>query len=358
MKETTSQEPPCIIDGLQYAHWSRAVFEQMRAGGVSAVHVTVAYWETCREAISNIARWHELFREHDDLIVPVLTEADLNEARRSGRTGIIHGFQHCSPIGEDLGNVGIFHQLGVRFMQLSYNTQSVLATGWIEREDPGITRFGREVIREMNHVGMIVDMSHSAERSTLEAIDISDHPIVISHANPSAWGGPPGRNKSDTVLKALAESGGMLGLSLYPNHMPDGSATTLESFCKMVERTVELMGIAHVGLGSDLVQDRDDVVVNWMRNGLWRRPEGESRCEWPEPVTWFRSNLDFPRIARALCGHGFSTAETNAIMGGNWERFLRESLSQPALPASSPSHRHPVEPPGESGHHYAKRRQQ
>ena len=325
-RDDAADKSPVIIDCLQYARWNRTVFKQMRAGGVTAVHVTIAYWENCRETVAAIARWHELFREHADLIMPLASGDDLNRALASGRTGIVFGFQHCSPIGEDLGNVGIFHRLGVRFMQLSYNNQSVLATGWTEREDPGITRFGREVIREMNRAGMVVDMSHSAERSTLEAIEISERPIAISHANPSSWGGPAGRNKSDTVLRALAESGGVLGLSLYPNHMPDGSATTLESFCAMVARTVDLMGIEHVGLGSDLVQGHDDAVVNWMRNGLWRRGADEPLHRWPEPVSWFRSNLDFPGIASGLRAHGFSAAETDAVMGGNWARFFRESF--------------------------------
>jgi membrane dipeptidase len=121
--------------------------------------------------------------------------------------------------------------LGARFMQLSYNNQSLLATGCYEAEDPGITRMGKQVIKEMNRVGLVIDMSHSAERSTLKAIEISERPIAITHANPASWH-PALRNKSDTVLKALTESGGMLGFSLYPHHLKDKSACTLESFCR------------------------------------------------------------------------------------------------------------------------------
>ena len=121
-------------------------------------------------------------------------------------------------------------------MQLTYNNQSLLATGCYEDDDTGLTRMGREVVAEMNRVGMVVDMSHSAERSTLEAIELSERPIAITHANP-AWWHPALRNKSDEVLKALTGRGGMLGFSLYPHHLKDGTNCTLESFCQMIMET-------------------------------------------------------------------------------------------------------------------------
>ena len=127
----------------------------------------------------------------------------------------------------------------MRFMQLSYNNQSLLATGCYEKNDAGITRFGKQVIREMNRVGMVVDMSHSAERSTLEAIEYSSRPIAITHANPIFFEAAL-RNKSDPVLTSLAQSGGMFGFSLYPHHLKGGSACTLADFCTMVARSAEL----------------------------------------------------------------------------------------------------------------------
>ena len=126
-------------------------------------------------------------------------------------------------------------------MQLTYNNQSLLATGCYEKNDSGVTNFGREVIKEMNRVGIVIDMSHSAEQSTLDAIDLSEKPIAITHANPSFWHEAK-RNKSNTVLKKLAESGGILGLSLYAHHLKDSTNCKLDSFCEMVARTVDIMG--------------------------------------------------------------------------------------------------------------------
>ncbi|MBB4304731.1 microsomal dipeptidase-like Zn-dependent dipeptidase [Rhodobium orientis] len=323
-----------VIDCLQYANWSEKVFRQMREGRLAAVHVTICYHEDFKETVANIGAWNRRFQAFSDIIVPGRTAADVDAAMASDRTAIVFGCQNCSPIEDDIDLVEICHQLGIRFLQLTYNNQSLLATGCYEAEDSGVTRMGRQVIREMNRVGMVVDMSHSAERSTLEAIEISERPIAITHANPASWHKAL-RNKSDTVLAALAESGGMLGLSLYPHHLKDKSACTLTSFCEMVARTVELMGIDHVGFGSDLCQDQPDSVVEWMRNGTWSREmdygEGSAGAAgFPEQPLWFRDNRDFGNILEGLKGVGFSTGEIERIAYRNWLDFYRTSFERGA----------------------------
>jgi microsomal dipeptidase-like Zn-dependent dipeptidase len=319
-----------VIDGLQYANWSERIFRQMREGGVAAVHATVAYHENFRETVANIAAWNRRFERHPDLIFHGLTAADAVKAQAERRTAIFFGFQNCSPIEDDIGLVEICHQLGARFMQLSYNNQSLLASGCYEAEDAGITRMGREVIAEMNRVGLVIDMSHSGERSTLEAIDLSQRPIAITHANPAFWH-PARRNKSDHVLKALAASGGMLGFSLYPHHLRGGSGCTLDEFCAMAAETAGRFGVGCLGLGSDLCQDQPDSVVGWMRNGRWTKAtdygEGSSaEPGFPPQPGWFRDNRDFPGIAAGLRRAGFSEAERDAVMGGNWLRFFERSF--------------------------------
>jgi len=318
------------IDALQYCNWSETIFRQMREGGLDAVHVTICYHENFRETVTNIETWNRRFERHADLIMPGRCAADVHEAHRSNRTAIFFGFQNCSPIEDDIGLVEICHALGARFMQLSYNNQSLLATGCYESEDPGITRMGRGVIKEMNRVGLVVDMSHSAERSTIEAIEISERPIVVSHANPSAWHAAR-RNKSDRLLAALAESGGMLGLSLYPHHLLGSTECTLSSFCEMVARLVEQIGIGHVGIGSDLCQDQPDSVVEWMRTGRWTKQvdfgEGsKDNAGFPPQPSWFRDNRDFPNLEQGLAAVGFSDDEVAAIVGGNWLAFFDRSF--------------------------------
>lgn len=207
-----------IVDNLQYANWSEKIFRQMREGGVDAVHVTISYHENFRETVLNFEQWNRWFEQYPDLIMKGLWAEDIDRARETGRTAIFFGFQNPSPIEDDIGLVEIVHSLGARFMQLTYNNQSLLATGCYEKEDTGITRMGRQVIKEMNRVGLVVDMSHSADRSTIEAAEISERPIAITHANPHAWH-PALRNKRHEVLKAVTDAGGMLGFSLYPHHL-------------------------------------------------------------------------------------------------------------------------------------------
>ena len=319
-----------VIDCLQYANWSESIFRQMRAGGVDAVHVTIAYHENFRETVLNIEKWNRWFEQFPQLIFHGRSGDDVRKAEAEGRTAIFFGFQNPSPIEDDIGLVEICHTLGARFMQLTYNNQSLLATGCYEAEDTGITRMGRQVIAEMNRVGMVIDMSHSAERSTLEAIEQSSRPIAITHANPHWWH-PALRNKSDTVLRELTASGGMLGFSLYPHHLKDGSACTLESFTTMIAEAASRYGAENLGLGSDLCQDQPDTVVTWMRNGRWTRQtdygEGSANnagCP-PQPA-WFNDNRDFANIRDGLAARGFSPSEIDGLMGGNWLRFFDDSF--------------------------------
>lgn len=318
------------IDCLQYANWSEKIFRQMREGGLDAVHVTVAYHETFRETVLNIEQWNRWFEQFPDLIFQGFTGADIALARETGRTAIFFGFQNPSPIEDDIGLVQVLHQLGARFMQLTYNNQSLLATGCYEDYDAGLTRMGREVVAEMNRVGMVVDMSHSGEKSTLDAIEHSTRPIAITHANPHSWH-PALRNKSETVMRALGETGGMLGFSIYPHHLKDGPDCTLDSFCNMIADAADVMGIDNIGIGTDLCQDQPDSVVEWMRVGRWTKGidfgEGSaSNAGFPPMPDWYEDNRHFSNISKGLSDIGMDETDINKVMGDNWKRFYDQSF--------------------------------
>ncbi len=321
---------PARVDCLQYSNWSESIFREMRAGEVDAVHVTIAYHESFREMVLRVEEWNRWFERFPELIFLGRSAADIRRAQTEGRTAIFFGFQNPSPIEDDIGLIEIVHQLGVRFMQLSYNNQSLLATGCYEADDPGLTRFGVQAVEEMNRVGLVVDMSHSADRSTLEAIAASSRPIAITHANPHWWH-PALRNKSDEVLRALTDAGGMLGFSLYPHHLAGGSDCTLESFCSMVAEAADRYGSEHLGLGSDLCQSQPDSVVEWMRNGRWTKAmdygEGSASAPgFPAQPSWFGSNLDFGNVEKGLAAVGFTSDEVEGLMGENWLRFFDDSF--------------------------------
>ena len=315
------------IDNLQYCNWSRKIFEINRSAGLDAVHVTIVYHEDYDELLAELKKWEKIFEENSDIIFLGKDFKDIDKAKNESKTAIFFGFQNCSPIEDDIGLVAKVHELGCRFMQLTYNNQSLLATGCYEKIDSGVTNFGREAIKEMNRVGIVVDMSHSAEKSTMDAIEISEKPIAITHANPSFWHAAK-RNKSSDLLKMLSDSGGMLGLSLYPHHLKENTNCTLDSFCEMVAKTAEIMGASKIGIGSDLCLDQPDSVVEWMRNGTWTKTKNygegsKNKPGFPKQPNWFEDTRGFANIEKGLKKIGFSDDETHGILGNNWYNFYK-----------------------------------
>jgi len=316
------------IDNLQYCKWSREVFQINREAGLDAVHVTLVYHEDYDEFLKRTKEWNKYFSENSDLIFLGKSYKDIEKAKIENKTAIFFGFQNCSPIEDDIGLLEKVYDHGCRFMQLTYNNQSLLATGCYEKNDGGVTNFGREAIKEMNRLGIVIDMSHSAEKSTFDAIEMSKKPIAITHANPSFWHNAL-RNKSNQLLKALGDSGGMLGLSLYAHHLKNSSNCNLESFCEMTAKTSEIIGVKNIGIGSDLCLNQPDSVVEWMRNGTWakRKNYGEgskTKSGFPKQPNWFVDARGFKNLENGLKKVGFSTEEVNGILGNNWFNFYRE----------------------------------
>ena len=315
------------IDNLQYCKWSREVFQINREAGLDAVHVTVVYHEDFDEFNTRVDEWNTYFRDNSDLIFLGKSYKDIEKAKKEKKTAIFFGFQNCSPIEDDIGLVEKVYDLGCRFMQLTYNNQSLLATGCFENVDSGVTNFGKEVIKEMNRLGIVIDMSHSAEKSTIDAINISQKPIAITHANPTFWHAAK-RNKSDELLKILSQNEGMLGLSLYPHHLKDGTNCSIESFCEMTAKTEEHMGSEKIGIGSDLCLNQPDTVVEWMRNGTWAKAKNfgegtKKNSGFPKQPDWFIDARGFSNLESGLSKVGFSKNEISGVLGDNWFNFYK-----------------------------------
>ncbi len=315
------------IDNLQYCNWNRDVFKINNEAKLDAVHVTIAYHEDFDELQKVIKKWEKHFEENQDLIFLGKDYKDIEKAKLENKTAIFFGFQNCSPIEDDINLIEKVHEQGCRFMQLTYNNQSLLATGCYEKNDSGVTNFGREAIKEMNKVGIVIDMSHSGEKSTFDAIDISQKPIAITHANPSFWHSAK-RNKSSELLRVLSENGGMLGLSLYPHHLKDGTNCSIQSFCEMVYKTAELMGVKNIGIGSDLCLNQPNSVVEWMRNGTWTKTKNfgegsKTKSGFPKQPEWFLDARGFKNLEENLKKVGFNENEIDGILGNNWFNFYK-----------------------------------
>lgn len=302
-----------VFDGLQISNWDRATLEEVRRGGVHGINATCAVWEGTLETIRNIGDWFVLEKENPDLVRVVTSSAQIREAARDNQVGVVLGFQNSSPFDQDYTSVEVFHRLGVRIAQLTYNIQNYVGGSCYDPEDSGLTRFGGRIVEEMNRVGMLVDLSHVGNRTSLDAVHNSSQPVSITHANP-LWFADTPRNKPDEVMKAVADRGGVVGACLYPN-VVGGKETTREAFCDMVIRLVDQLGVDHVAIGSDSARNWHSGYVNFLRDGRWKPTQN---AEWPEWTSWFQSPEDFPALANALSDRGMDDAQLVKVLGENW----------------------------------------
>ncbi len=314
-----------IIDGLQCGHFDRASFESLKAAEVGGVVVTCGFWEGAVESLDSIARWRDLVRSNADIAQIATTAEAVEGIAGSGRVAVILGFQNANLFDGRIRFVELFAELGVRVVQLTYNNQNDLGGSCYETEDSGLARFGREVVHEMNAAGILVDCSHVGDRTTLDAIKASAKPIAVTHANARALFDHR-RNKSDAVLRALSESGGVMGCATYRNITGDDYCRSLEAWCGMVARTVEIAGIDSIAIGTDRSHNFTAPDYAWMRQGRWTRgiDYGAGSAARPgkvPPPEWFQKVDDMRVIPQGLRAVGFSPSEIDKITHGNWLRL-------------------------------------
>ena len=323
-----------LVDCQQPTNPSRKRFLEWREGGVDCVHITLAVWENARETLSSIGKWNRMLSDNGDLIALAHNVKEINLIAKSKRTSVVFGFQNTSPFEDDIDLVEIFHSLGVRIAQLTYNVQNNIASGCWEDEDRGVSKyFGRNIIKEMNRHGMLIDISHCNLKSSFDAVEISNRPIAITHANPQEFVGLDielnKRNKPTDLINEVIQGGGVLGLSLYPKIMRGGSNATIEDFCNMIDWSVEKFGINSVGLGSDFFSGHNVNIIDWWRAGRWARESPlnapSAFSPWPK---WFQSPKDFPAIFEYLFKKGYKKEDISKIKGENWMRLFKLSFDK------------------------------
>ena len=314
-----------VIDGLEICNWSRAVFEDMRKGGLTAVNCTCSVWEGIRGSLDNIARWKRWFRENDDIILQVFTTEDIRRAKAENKTGIYLGWQNTWGIEDRLDYLQIFKELGVGVMQLTYNTHNLVGSGCWESEDSGLSDFGREAVAEMNRVGILVDLSHVGPKTSEEAIRHSTRPVAYTHCAPAGLKDHP-RNKSDAQLRFIVDHGGFVGLATYPPFLAQGEAATVEDCVDVLEYLVNLVGEDSVGIGTDFTQDQDAAFFDYLsldksyaRRVVPKHPGGTVTM--PDGL---RRIGDFPNLTAAMEKRDWPETRIRKVMGENWLRVLKE----------------------------------
>jgi microsomal dipeptidase-like Zn-dependent dipeptidase len=317
-----------LIDGLQCGNFNRDVFETLKGGGFTCVTCSLGFWEGSQASLDVIGRWRRMSRANSDVMMIARSVADIEEAQRSGRVAILLGFQNSTLFDGRVAFVEFFAELGVRVVQLTYNNQNDAGGSCYETHDNGLARFGREMVRAMNRSGMLVDLSHVGDTTTLQAIEFSEKPVAITHANAASLF-PHRRNKSDKVLKALAERGGVMGCATYRNITPEPACASVDGWCEMVARTVEIAGIDHVAIGTDEGHNTTQVDLDWMRQGYWTQEVdyGAGSAQRPGKVPkpdWLPRTSELRKVREGLARVGFNDDERQKILGGNWLRLYRE----------------------------------
>lgn len=321
---TFSFEDAVVIDGLDTSRWGvRSVYERLRGSGVTAINATIAVWDDYAQTLENIKRWYGWLEANDDLLLQVSTADDIRRAKRVGRTGIIFGWQNAAPIGGDIDRLRLFHRLGVRVIQLTYNERNFVGNGCYERLDEGLSRFGLSVVAEMNRLGILIDLSHCGDRTTLEAIAASKFPVAITHANARSQFDHP-RNKTDEAIRLLAERGGVIGANAFPMFFPDGFDSTVDVYLDAIDGLVERAGPEHVAIGTDFCMEQSREWFEWIFASQGSVP-AETVAHTPHPYRHLRGFEDpskFAHLADLLGRRGYDERVIAGILGENWLRLF------------------------------------
>lgn len=304
----------------QPATFSQADFLKLRKTGIRVFHPAVEPNEpnAYEAALRWTTGWNRFLGAHPQYLVRVDAAADFKRAGEEGKIGILIGFQNADHF-RTADDVETFHKVGQRVSQLTYNTRNRLGCGCKEPKDGGLTSYGAEIVAAMNRVGMVVDISHSAERTSLDAIRVSRKPVLITHSNCRALVAHP-RCKSDKVIRAVAERGGVMGITVIPAFLKSGKPARIDDVLDHVDHVARVAGIEHVGLGSDADVDAIDPRTNRVRPRY--------------NVLGLKHPSRVFELAEGLIKRGYTDQQIEMVLGGNFQRALNEiwSTKPPVVP--------------------------
>lgn len=319
-----------IIDATCPLARSRPYIDWWREGGVTAVAPTVTGMTgNARSGLQLIGGWHRYARERNDTII-VREAADIERAKAEGKLGLILHCQGTAIIEDELDFLDAYAAAGLRVVQLCYNRRNLIGDGAAERTDSGLSYFGIDVIERLNALKMLIDCSHTGVRTTFDAIETSTAPVVISHANAFQVHSNR-RNVPDDLIRAIAQTGGLVGTVGFPPFVADTNRPTLDQFIDDIVYKVELTSIDHVGLGIDYYEGQHGVESDAVAQARYQQriADGHWRPEeYPPPPYYYPTGIETPRtlenLTRRLAERGFAEEEIRKILGLNWMRVYRQ----------------------------------
>jgi len=316
------------------------ILRRYRRAGYTFVSLTLQDWPPTFEGMRRtVKQYEQLAAAESSWLTFGSSLAEIDRGRLEGKLVVGLNSQETRVIGEDLALIASLHELGVRHMLLAYNVRNLVADGCAEVADTGLSNFGRQVVREMNRVGIVVDCSHTGRRSSLEAVDLSDQPVIFSHSNAYAIC-PHIRNITDEQIRACAARGGVIGVVGVGAFLGDAQART-DSLFRHIDHIAALVGAQHVGLGTDYVNILrvEDHGEEWKRIGSSEKSWPDSANAWPDPtgtqISIEASHCFKPEqledLVGVMMGHSYSMAEIKGILGGNFRRvYARAEIDRTA----------------------------
>jgi membrane dipeptidase len=301
---------------------SEELAAEFRASGINGIHHAIGIGgpNAREQALNFFAIWGNYVARNSHVFTGVDKAADILRAKRDGKCAVIMGLQNADHF-QRATDVKAFFEMGQRCAQLTYNSQNRIGSGSTERVDGGVTDYGAAIIQAMNEVGMLIDVSHSGPRTTLDAIDISPKPIAITHSNCKALVDHP-RNKSDESIRALARKGGVMGITGVRNFVSATDPTTIVDIGAHIDHVARLVGIEHVGIGTDAdLHGYDDTSpeMNAMLRGAYKDSYAfREKID----VDGFDHPLKMYDLAEELIRRQYSDASIQAVLGGNFMRLL------------------------------------
>lgn len=332
-------EESILIDGLiaTDAYLTDSEYRSHLAdGGIDGANFTVgSYRDSFESTLEQITEIHQLTDRIDARVAERV--ADIHTAVDSGETAVVMGFQDTKPMENDRWKLALFAELGVRVVQLTYNEQNYVGAGCCEVEDTGLSSFGRGVVDDCNELGLVVDLSHCGDRTTMDAIEHSSDPVACTHVGVRELCDAPGRNKTSEQLEALADAGGVAGITFFPplvKREPGShrvAESTVEDVLDHLEYAVDVMGVDHVGIGTDLDDrslDRGETPpTSALRHYRPTHPaqygEGPTDVYDPYPEGVHR-HTELQTLTRGLVERGYTDDEITKILGGNFLRLFEE----------------------------------
>ena len=313
-----------VIDGLIISKWGREVFMDMRKGGITAANCTVSVWEGFQQTVNNIIDMRRHIENNKDILSEVRITADIKQAKSDNKTGIILGFQNAHAFEDNVGYVRTFKELGVGIVQMAYNTQNLICTGCYEK-DGGLSDYGREIVAEMNKVGILCDLSHVGAQSARDVIEYSTKPVCYSHCLPAGLKEHP-RNKSDEDLSFIAKRNGFVGVTMFPPFLAKGVEATVDDYVEAIDYIVNLVGEDRVGIGTDFTQGYGREFFDWITHD---KGNGRKLTEFGEIINpeGMRTIGDFGNLTAAMQKAKWSESKIEKIIGMNWVNLLDEVWS-------------------------------